>query len=215
MDQIKAYKTSDFKPTGDGKSSNWNKAKWVTITQRSHMDTPLQTKVKVLYSETGIYFLFHCEDPKLNASITEDGAHLWLEDVVEVFIWPDTTKEIYFEYELSPLNQELPLMVMNFGGKPHRWQAWYHEDDRNIVHGTSVQGGEKESSANIESWMGEFFIPYALLSPMIQAPPNSGTQWRTNFNRMDYLDEKEIYWSWQDLPGSFHEITRFGTLLFE
>ncbi|MEZ4810675.1 MAG: carbohydrate-binding family 9-like protein [Allomuricauda sp.] len=215
MDQIIAYKTSDFEPTGDGSSTNWNKADWVTILQRSHLDTPMETKVKVLYSETGIYFLFHCKDPKLKASITEDGKHLWLEDVVEVFIWPDTAKEVYFEYELSPLNYELPLMVMNFEGKPHRWQAWYFEDDRTIAHETSVQGGLKESNADIESWTGEFFIPYSLLSPMGQVPPKSGTQWRTNFTRMDYFNEKEIYWSWQDLPGSFHEIKRFGTLLFE
>ena len=215
MNQIIATKTTDFELNGQGTSKSWETTPWVDVPQRAHTDVQMPTKVKVLYSETGIYFLFHCQDPKLNASILEDGKHLWLEDVVEVFLWPDTTKEVYFEYELSPLNHELPLMVINVNGKPHRWQAWYLEDNRNIVHKTSVQGGKKESNAPIESWRGEFFIPYSLLSPMVQDKPTFGTKWKINFNRMDYLDGKVFHWSWQDLPGSFHDIKRFGTLIFK
>jgi hypothetical protein len=214
LDAIVANKTTDFEITGAGTSSNWKLANWVNIEQRAHLNVVMETKVKVLYSETGIYFLFYNKDPKLDATIEENGMHLWTEDVVEVFLWPDTSKEVYFEYELSPLNYDLPLMVMNFDGKPHRWQAWYYEDEREIQHKTGVQGGIKESGASIESWTAEFFIPYSLLSP-IGKPPVAGAEWKVNFNRMDYLDQKEIYWSWQDLPGSFHEIDRFGKMVFK
>ena len=215
MGSIYANSTVDFEITGDGNSNNWKAADWVEIKQRAHLDVAMETKVKTLYSKTGIYFLFYNEDPKLDASLLEDGVHLWTEDVVEVFLWPDTAKEVYFEYELSPLNYELSLMVMNFEGKSHRWEAWYLDDYRRILHKTAVQGGTKESGASIQSWTAEFFIPYALLAPMGQVPPVAGTEWRVNFNRMDYLDKKEIYWSWQDLPGSFHEINRFGTMIFK
>ncbi|MFK5972315.1 MAG: carbohydrate-binding family 9-like protein [Flavobacteriaceae bacterium] len=214
-DTIRISKTSDFEVSGDGTSDNWKMARWVDIKQRAYATISMQTKVKVLYSDTGVYFLYFNKDRKLNASIKEDGKHLWTEDVVEVFLWPDTTKEIYFEYELSPLNYELPLMVINIDRKPHRWQAWYFEDDRKIIHKTTVQGGEKKEGALIESWMAEFFIPYTLLSSIGGKPPVQGEAWRVNFNRVDYLDEKEIYWSWQDLPGSFHDINRFGTMIFE
>lgn len=214
MDSISINKTTDFDITGKGTSNNWKAANWVKIEQRAHLNIYMETKVKVLYSETGIYFLFYNKDPKLNASIKENGKHLWTEDVIEVFLWPDPSKEVYFEYELSPLNYELPLMVMNFDGKPHRWQAWSFEDDRKIQHKTSVQGGNKVNGASIESWTAEFFIPYSLFLPMQRTLPKSGTKWRVNFNRMDYLDKKEIYWSWQDLPDSFHEINRFGMMIF-
>ena len=215
MEAIHINKTADFNISGEGNSNNWKTADWVKIEQRAHLDIPMETKVKVLYSATGVYFLFHNKDSKLDASLENNGLHLWTEDVVEVFLWPDTSKEVYFEYELSPLNYELPLMVMNFDGKPHRWQVWNYEDDRVIQHKTAVQGGKKKSGANIKSWTAEFFIPYTLLSPMTQEIPKTGTEWRVNFNRMDYLDKKEIYWSWQDLPGSFHEINRFGTMIFK
>ncbi len=215
MESISVNPTTDFDITGDGTSGNWDVAKWVDIKQRAHLDLAMETKVKTLYSKTGIYFLFYNKDPKLDASLTTDGAHLWTEDVVEVFLWPDTTKEIYFEYELSPLNYELSLLLMNIGGKSHRWEAWYLEDNRRVQHKTAIQGGVKESGASIESWTAEFFIPYFLLAPMGQVPPTKGTEWKVNFNRMDYLDKKEIYWSWQDLPGSFHEIKKFGTMLFK
>lgn len=212
---IRVAKTTDFALSGGGISNNWKATSWVDIEQRTHHNLKMKTKVKVLYSDKGIYFLFFNRDKELNATITENGKNLWTEDVVEVFLWPDDTKKTYFEYELSPLNYDLPLMIMNLDGKLHRWQAWYHEDDREIVHKTSIQGGTKKSGAFIESWTAEFFIPYTLLSPIVEKPPVPGNTWRVNFNRMDYMNEKEIYWSWQDLPGSFHDINRFGTMIFE
>ncbi|TMU50700.1 carbohydrate-binding family 9-like protein [Flagellimonas algicola] len=214
-DQIIVHKTTDFTPTGDGKSQYWEKVPWTNIRQRSHLNTGMETKIKALYSDKGVYFLFHCQDTELNASFNKDGERLWLEDVFEIFIWPDPSQEIYFEYELSPLNYELPLMVIKFDGELHRWQVWYFEDRRKIIHKTTVQGGPKETNANILSWMGEIFIPFETLYPMSQKKPTPGTHWKANFTRMDYQNNKSIHWSWQELPNSFHEINKFGTILFQ
>ncbi|MFT7033203.1 MAG: hypothetical protein ACJA2S_001706 [Cyclobacteriaceae bacterium] len=175
----------------------------------------MNTRIKVLYSNTGIYFLFQCEDVQLNATITEDNKQLWKEDVVEIFLWLDESEENYFEYELSPLNYELPLLIMNMDGKPHRWQPWFYEDKRNISHKTSAIGGPKESGSNIKKWIAEFYIPYELLAPIKKNTPNSGTKWRSNFYRMDYSYGKETYWSWQKVRTNFHDLDSFGTLLFD
>jgi len=208
-------KTTDFELTGDGKAGNWETTQWVNMAQQKQLDAPKETKFKVLYSKKGIYFLFYSEDTSLDASILADNKHLWTEDVVEVFLWPDTSKEVYFEYELSPLNYELPLMVMNMGGQRHRWQPWFYEDDRAIIHQTAVQGGVKKSGASITSWTGEFFIPFSLLLPLGQMPPEPGTVWKANMYRMDYVNKKGMYWSWKKIDSSFHEIHGFGTLQFE
>ncbi len=207
--------TTDFELSGDGSSSEWEETKWVSITQQANQSSPMETKFKVLYSKKGIYFLFFCQDFSLDASFTEDNEHLWKEDVLEVFLWPDTTKEVYFEYELSPLNYQLPLMVMNINGQRHRWQPWFFEDNRAILHQTTVQGGTKKSGAIIESWQGEFFIPFSLLLPMGQVPPASGTIWKANMYRMDYVNNNGNYWFWQKVNGSFHDIQSFGSILFE
>ena len=40
-----------------------------------------------------------------------DFLDLYNEDVVEVFLWPDESFPVYFEYEVSPLNYELPIII--------------------------------------------------------------------------------------------------------
>jgi hypothetical protein len=210
-----ANKTEDFTITGDGKSVLWNKAAWLPITvQESSGDPVSATRVKVLYSDRGLYFLFFCEDQKITATIQEDYGALYNEDVVEVFLWPDESVPVYFEYEISPLNFELPILVPNMNDRFYGWKPWHYDGDRKIQHATSAQGGEKKSRAEIKSWMAEFFIPFKLLQPMVAVSPKSGDRWRVNLYRIDY-DKDYTTWSWQKTSGSFHEFKKYGTLLFE
>lgn len=219
--QILVKKTSDFKVDGEGRSENWKNAEWIDITlQESVNDVPipLKTRAKTLYSETGIYFLFWSEDEKLSATIQEDFGPLFREDVVEIFLWPDPTIPIYFEYELSPLNYELAFLVPNINGKFQGWRPTGYEGRKRTQHATSVQGGEKKSNAQIKSWTAEVFIPYILLNPIVQSAPKPGTSWRANLYRIDY-DKGYTSWTWQKttpkLRGSLHEFNKFGTLIFE
>ena len=41
----------------------------------------------------------------------DDFEDIFNEDVVEAFFWPEESSVIYFEYELSPYNYELPILV--------------------------------------------------------------------------------------------------------
>lgn len=110
--------TNDFELSGDGKNKAWSTASWNTLPVTEGTDQR-QTRFKVLYSGTGIYFLFHNEDEILTASKSADFERLWQEDVAEIFLWPDTTQTVYFEYEISPLNFELPILIPNLNGKFH------------------------------------------------------------------------------------------------
>ena len=212
---LEIIKSPDFEVTGSGTDKNWESANWIPIPQRSSFGPGLETKIKVLYSDTGIYFLFYCQDKKLTASMTEDFMDLWNEDVVEVFLWTDEGLPLYLEYELSPLNVELPILVPNNKGKFTGWRPWHYEGDRKTRHATSVQGGAKENGASIDSWMAEFFIPYALLKPLGQVPPQPGTKWRANMYRCDYDSGEMDMWTWQPIEKTFHEYEKFGTFLFK
>jgi hypothetical protein len=203
-------RTADFELTGDGLSSSWEKAAWIVLSKRKGTAT-YQTRAKLLYSDNGIYGMFECSDKKITATVKEDFADLWLEDVIEIFFWTDESTPLYFEYELSPLNYELAILVPNFGGDFLGWRPWHYEGARKTKHATKVKTDDK---GNVTSWIGEFFIPYTLLKPLQNVPPKSGTTWRANLYRIDY-DEAQTGWTWQPVQTNYHDIQRFGTIQFE
>lgn len=212
---IRIKKCDDFEVTGDGSNEQWDKSDWVSLPQRKTLGNSRETRVKILYSGSGIYFLFYCQDTRLTATLEGDFLDLWNEDVVEVFLWTDEAFPVYFEYELSPLNYELPILVPNLKGKFLGWRPWHYQGERKTRHATAVQGGQKKGGASISAWTAEFFIPYVLLEPLGQVPPGPGTHWRANLYRGDYDREEWEYWAWQPIAVRFHEYEKFGTLIFE
>lgn len=212
---ITVKKCQDFKITGDGASENWEKTEWIVLNLQGDIPSTYKTRAKVLYSETGMYFLFDCEDKKLTSTMKADNLDLYDEDVVEVFLWTDENFPVYFEYELSPLNYELPIIVPNNKGTFYGWLPWHYEGDRRTQHKTSVTGGKKKSGSLVTGWKGEFFIPYKLLFPLNQVPPVSGTKWRGNLYRIDYDNNGLSEFAWQKTYKTYHEYNNFGTFVFE
>lgn len=212
-EDIKVMHTADFELTGNGTNTSWQSTVWNEMSA-SH-DDERGTRFKVLYSDVGIYFLFHNEDRILTATKTADFDRLWLEDVVEVFLWPDTTETIYFEYEISPLNYELPILVPNLNGKFLGWRPWEYEGERKTKHLTHIEGGEKKSGSKIKSWSAEFFIPYALLTPLQNVPPKKGTEWRANMYRIDFDKPETVRWYRKKTVTNFHQFSKFAKMIFE
>ena len=213
-DVVTVTHCEDFIVSGDGSAEQWSKTQWIDIPQRVEKPETYQTRAKVLYSETGIYFLFDCQDKVLKATIKEDNMDLWEEDVVEVFLWTEEDFPVYFEYEISPLNYELPIIVPNYNGSFYGWLPWHYEGDKRTQHATSTRGGKKKPNAEIEAWMAEFFIPYKLLSPLQNVPPKPGTKWRANMYRIDY-DQGQTSFTWQEVSKTFHDYKKYGTFIFE
>jgi len=212
--ELRVPATEDFEVNGNGSSANWDKAKWEPLTHRTKNGLPYETKVKVLHSKTGLYVLMCATDSKITASL-DDFQDLWNQDCFEVFLWPDERRTTYFEYEISPLGKELPILIPNFEGKFLGWRPWHYEGSRKIRKATAAMGGNLGSGATVTGWQTEFFIPYELLTPLQNVPPQAGTRWRANFYRMDYDEGKKTAWQWAPVGSSFHEFDKFGTLIFE
>jgi hypothetical protein len=210
-DSVLIKKCNDFEITGGGQSDQWDKAQWISLAQSGTPNPEYVTKVKVLYSGSGIYFLYSCGDRKLVSTMRSDNLNLWEEDVVEAFLWTDENFPVYFEYELSPYNYELPIMVPNNKGNFLGWLPWKYDGDRKIRHATSI---DRPDGKTITGWSAEFFIPYKLLAPLSNVPPVSGTKWRANMYRIDY-DNGQVPFAWQKTTGTFHEYNKFGTFVFE
>lgn len=207
--------TGDFEVTGDGSNAAWNRAAWTTLSRRSPKGHDYETRVKTLYSDKGLYVLMEATDTKLTSTYKDDFDTLWKEDVFEFFLWTDERDPIYFEYEISPLNRELPILVPNLDGKFLGWRPWLDGPSRKTRKATSAIGGELKSGAQVKGWKAEVFVPYELLAPLRNIPPKSGTTWRGNFYRMDYDDGKTSAWDWSRTGPSFHDFKRYGTLKFE
>jgi hypothetical protein len=201
--QVKA--AADFEVSGTGDAPAWQQTEWTVLRRREPAAHSYDTRFKILYSTTGLYFLMDGTDRTQVATMKEDFMDLWNEDVFEVFLWTDERHPIYFEYQISPLNRELAILVPNFGGQFLGWRPWHYEKDRVT---------RKNVSASADGWRAEFFIPYALLRPLQNVPPKAGTVWRANFYRMDYDGGKRTQWEWAPVGPSFHEYQKFGDLVF-
>src|SRR5204862_2702320 len=167
----------DFEVTGSGDHAAWREAEWVSLRRRDAGGHPYDTRFKTMYSGTGLYFLIEGTDRTLTASMNEDFMDLWNEDVFEVFLWTDERYPAYFEYEISPLNRELPILIPNFGGQFLGWRPWHYERDRLTRKATNIIGGPKQPRAAIQGWRAEFFIPYVLLRTLLHVTPQSVTRW--------------------------------------
>lgn len=202
-------KTNDFEVNGKGTAPEWNSTAWFSLTKRKGSVT-YQTKCKMLYSETGVYCLFENEDNKISATMKNDFDDIYNEDVVEVFFWTDESSPIYFEYELSPNNVELPILVPNYDGKFFGWRPWHYEGDKKTRRGATIH----KKGEQVLGWTAEFFIPFKLLNPMQNVPAVPGTRWRANFYRIDY-DNGSAQWSWRPTRKNFHDYNSFGTIVFD
>jgi hypothetical protein len=206
--------TEDFELTGDGSAPEWERAEWVPLHRRGEDGLDYETRVKLLYSDTGLYVLMHGSDSRITATMTEDFLDLWNEDVFEVFLWTDEAYPVYFEYEISPLGYELPILIPNFDGEFLGWRPWHYEGERLTRRATAALGGPREPGAVIAGWRAEVLIPWALLKPLEGVPPGPGSRWRANFYRVDYDGESPTAWDWARVGPSFHEFQRFGVLRF-
>ncbi len=206
---LEVNRTNDFTVNGNGDHPAWDSAAWISLPRRDSAGVTYKTFAKLLYSGKGIYILFRCEDYKISASLRQDNADLYKEDVAEIFFWTSEEYPIYFEYEISPLNYELVLMVPNFDGRFLGWIPWHYSGDRTTEHAVTIQTDD----GGVSGWTAEVFIPYELLKPLRNVPPSPGTEWRMNMYRIDY-DYGSAEWAWQPVRETFHDFKAFGTLRF-
>lgn len=204
--------TPDFELTGKGDRPEWKDAAWANMTPQGQPDAYV-SRFKAIYSKKGIYFLFEGEDEIVSAKMQEDNLDLWREDCFELFLMPNEAKATYFEYEISPLGKELPLLIMNYE-KKDGWLPWHYEGARKVQKKVACTGGELKSKAKIDSWSAEIFVPYELLEGLATMPPPKGSAWKANFYRMDYDAGGGKGWNWAIVGDSFHEYQKFGHLIF-
>src|SRR5258706_15861577 len=61
----------DFDITGKGDHAAWQRAEWTALRRRDPANHPYESRFKVLYSTTGLYFLMDGTDKALTATMNE------------------------------------------------------------------------------------------------------------------------------------------------
>jgi hypothetical protein len=204
------HTTRDFKPDGDVDKEIWKSATPVRLEYegRDAAARPaLATTVRLVWSEQFLYLAYECPYTKLTTfepgpegrkrfDLGREGVSLWDRDVVEAFIGSDPpTPGHYVEFEVSPTNERLDVMV-NLPGKDFAWDSGFRSGVR--------------LNKQARTWTCEMRIP-------IQAfggnAPAAGTRWRLNLFRCDRANHASLAWS-PTLTDTFHCPERFGALEF-
>ena len=213
--ELRIKAVEDFEVTGSGDAPAWAPVAWTPLRRRQADGHPYDARFKMVYSKTGVYVLMDGTDTKLTTTGRPDNAFLWEEDVYEAFFWTDESAPVYFEYEISPMNHELPILVSNNGGTFMGWLPWNFVNDRKTRKATAIKDGERVQGGPAKGWSAEFFIPFALFKGLQNVPPSAGSRWRANFYRMDHDGGKTTQWDWAPVGPSFHEYRKYGVLIFE
>lgn len=208
-------KCDDFDLTGKGDQPAWFTTGWHYLKKLDPQGEAYETKFKILYSAKGIYVLFSGKDMLVSTQYDQDFGDLFKGDVFEVFFHPNPEQPLYFEYEINQLGKELVLLIPNFDGSLYGWKPWHYEGNRVVKKKVMVTGGKAEPKAVIQSWTAELFFPFALLRPLQNVPPVSGTVWNANFYRLDYDSGSMVKWAWSPVSRTFHEYQNFRPIKFE
>ena len=200
-------RVSGLPPVIDGRLDDeaWGGAASVTLRLHDDSGAPrFSTTARLLYDAERLYVAFECEDSRILADMTERDDPIFDEEVVEIFIDPDSDLVNYYEFEVSPHNVIFDAVVRNPSGVKCELDAtWDCEGLRTAVSRAAGDSG---------SWAVEMAIPFAALN----GAPHAGDRWRMNLYRIERLpDEEYICWSpTMADPANFHVPARFGTIEF-
>lgn len=190
-----------------------------------------RTYAKLLWDDTNLYIAFNCADPDVRATRKQRDDDIFNEDCVEFFLMEQYYGAKYnhfMEYEVNPYGTRFD--AYNLGV----FQGVLDWDSRGWKSAVHVNGTLNNNRDTDKGWTVEMVIPfrdfYATVflnekraiennnKPTRPWRPVAGERWRFNLYRLKYTATGAKYFAWSPThlyPNmGFHEIERFGNLLF-
>ncbi|MDR1161901.1 MAG: carbohydrate-binding family 9-like protein [Tannerellaceae bacterium] len=158
----------------------------------------LQTNVKMVYNDQGLYIAARMEEPNIRADMTEHDSPLYLNNNFEFFFNPTNDTHNYAEYEVNALGTEWDLFLT----KPYRdgglaFSNWEFMGMESAVH---INGTINNPDDTDTSWSVEIFLPWPSIYQLTPGKnkPEAGEQIRANFSRAEWEENKEgsHFWAW-------------------
>jgi len=179
------------------------------VNNRDGSRSELQTEARILYDQRFIYFAFRVVDQNVWATMKRRDEHLWLEEVVEVFLQPDSSIPNYIELEVNPLGTMLDIYLID-RRKPLHYESWNSEHLRWAVQVDGTVDGKDGD----RGWSCEIALPFEDIATATHLPPQPGDRWRMNLYRVEQKPKAaELAWS-PTLQDDFHILPRLGEIVF-
>ncbi len=179
------------------------------LNSRDGSESALKTEGRMLYDDNFLYFAFKLEDSNIWATMRNRDDHLWLEEVIEVYLVPDLNGPNYIELEVNPLGSMIDIYLLDIR-KPIPYKSWNSSELEWAVSVDGTIDGEPGDSG----WQCEIKFPLSDAVTAPNLPPKPGDQWGMNLYRIDNKPERAgLAWS-PIMKGDFHTPSMFGTLVF-
>jgi cellulose/xylan binding protein with CBM9 domain len=179
------------------------------LNNRDGSRSELETDARILYDERFIYFAFRVVDQNVWATMKRRDEHLWLEEVVEVFLQASPSIPNYIELEVNPLGTMLDIYLID-RRKPLHYESWNSEHLRWAVQVDGTVDGKDGD----RGWSCEIALPFEDIATATHLPPQPGDRWRMNLYRVEQKPKvAELAWS-PTLQDDFHILPRLGEIVF-
>lgn len=179
------------------------------LNSRDGSESALRTEGRMLYDDNFLYFAFKLEDSNIWATMRNRDDHLWLEEVIEVYLVPDLKGPNYIELEVNPLGSMIDIYLLDIR-KPIPYKSW---NSHELEWAVSVDG-TIDGEPGDNGWQCEIKFPLSDAVTAPNLPPKPGDQWGMNLYRIDNKPERAgLAWS-PIMKGDFHTPSMFGTLVF-
>ncbi|MBS1271223.1 MAG: hypothetical protein MAGBODY4_00352 [Candidatus Marinimicrobia bacterium] len=202
-------------PALDGTPSGhlWETTSGVLLVDCVSGEKPkLATQVRLLWDDDYLYVGYEVEDNRIIANFTKRDEPLWQEDVVELFLSPSGSEHYYYEFNFSPREVILDLIVLNDGGHAGEGRGELVSFADRDVKGLRVSTHIHEN----QNWSATVAIPFRELHFAGNQPPAPGDEWRANLCRIEYGEAEEEYSTWSPTGlVDFHTSEKFGVMVFD
>lgn len=193
-DKIRSYNClkTDANIVIDGYIDNypWTQAPWseyfLDIEGSKKPDPEYNTRMKILWSDSSLYFAAKLEEPHIWATLTERESVIYRDNDFEIFIDPDSDGLNYYEFEINAFGTEWDLFLpkpYNKKGKPDI--SWNIEGIQSAV---KIYGTINKTKDTDSFWTVEIAMPWKSLIEFAPGnkKPENGDIWRMNFSRVEW-----------------------------
>lgn len=183
-----------------------------SMTTKPISDPSYITSVQVCHDQTNLYVAFECYDRDIHSSFSKRDEYIWKEEAVEVFIDTDDDEDNYLEVEVSPKNVLYDSYIVD----P------YHIDvEQTLKYNLSgirtavaVDGTLDHRNDQDRKWTVEIAIPFSELVRDFNPDQLKDFSWKINFYRLNQDASGPSEFAWSPTQGSFHQPSKFGTIVF-